>query len=75
MSEGLTPKRMKFRNGIDPLRDAGRLGALLLQFPWSFKNTQENREHLASLIERFRILLALHTRSALSVVRGVGEHD
>jgi uncharacterized protein YecE (DUF72 family) len=44
-----------FRNGIDPLSDAGRLGALLLQFPWSFKNTQENREHLASLIERFRM--------------------
>ncbi len=44
---------IEFRKGMDPLSDANRLGALLLQFPWSFKNSQENREHLASLIERF----------------------
>jgi uncharacterized protein YecE (DUF72 family) len=44
----------EFRGGIDPLRNASRFGALLLQFPWSFKNTQENREHLTGLIERFR---------------------
>jgi uncharacterized protein YecE (DUF72 family) len=35
-----------FRNYLDPLMDAGRLGAMLLQFPWSFKNTPESREKL-----------------------------
>jgi uncharacterized protein YecE (DUF72 family) len=43
-----------FRNGMDPLVESGRLGALLLQFPWSFKDTPQNREHLGGLIERFR---------------------
>jgi uncharacterized protein YecE (DUF72 family) len=42
----------EFRNGIDPLAEADRLGPLLLQ--WSFKNGQENREHLAKLIGQFR---------------------
>ena len=42
-----------FREGIDPLAEAGRLGALLLQFPWSFKNTDEERAYLIKLIGRF----------------------
>src|SRR5207253_5235065 len=33
----------EFKDGIEPLAAAGRLGALLLQFPWSFRNTLENR--------------------------------
>lgn len=40
-----------FRNGIAPLRDAGRLGAVLAQFPWSFKRNYENRCYLARLAE------------------------
>jgi uncharacterized protein YecE (DUF72 family) len=40
--------------GLAPLTEAGRLGALLAQFPVSFKNTDENREYLAGLLERFR---------------------
>ena len=44
----------EFRLGIDPLADAGKLGALLLQFPWSFKNTEEERGHLIKLLERFK---------------------
>jgi uncharacterized protein YecE (DUF72 family) len=43
----------EFRIGIDCLSDATLLGALLMQFPWSFRNTQENREHVATLLERF----------------------
>ena len=31
------------RKGLDPLAESGKLGALLLQFPWSFRNTEENR--------------------------------
>ncbi|MGI9167739.1 MAG: DUF72 domain-containing protein [Pyrinomonadaceae bacterium] len=43
-----------FREGIDPLAEAGKLGALLLQFPWSFKNTDEERIYLTQLIDRFK---------------------
>ena len=42
-----------FRKGFDVLAGAGKLGALLLQFPWSFKNTLENRQYLAGLFMRF----------------------
>ena len=37
----------------DVLMESGRLGALLAQFPWSFKHTPENRAYVASLLERF----------------------
>src|SRR5882724_7347120 len=43
-----------FREGIDPLFKAGRLGALLLQFPWSFKNNDEDRVYLTKLLNRFK---------------------
>lgn len=43
-----------FKRGIGPIFDAGRLGALLLQFPWSFKNDAESRDYLVSLQRRFR---------------------
>jgi len=41
------------RAGLDSLADAGRLGALLIQFPISFKNTQENQAYLDQLLKRF----------------------
>jgi uncharacterized protein YecE (DUF72 family) len=44
----------EFREGMDPLASAGKLGSLLLQFPWSFKNTDEERAYLLNLIQRFR---------------------
>ena len=43
-----------FRPGMEVLLEAGKLGALLAQFPWSFKNLPENREYLEKLRERFR---------------------
>jgi uncharacterized protein YecE (DUF72 family) len=43
-----------YREGIDPLVEAGKLGAVLIQFPWSFKNLDENRHYLAHLIDRFK---------------------
>ena len=43
-----------FREGIDILADSDKLGAVLLQFPWSFKNTEDDRLYLINLIERFR---------------------
>jgi uncharacterized protein YecE (DUF72 family) len=42
-----------FRNYLDPLMEADRLGAILLQFPWSFKNTPESRVRLVDLFEAF----------------------
>lgn len=43
-----------FRLGIDVLAEAGRLGAILLQFPWSFKNTDDERAFLTKLLDRFK---------------------
>lgn len=42
-----------FKKGLEPLLNSGRLGALLLQFPWSFKNTRENHEYLSGLFMQF----------------------
>jgi uncharacterized protein YecE (DUF72 family) len=42
-----------FKQGLAPLVNEGRLGALLLQFPWSFRNTPENHEFLSGLIMQF----------------------
>lgn len=43
-----------FREGIDPLAEANKLGALLIQFPWSFKNEREERSYFVQLVERFK---------------------
>jgi uncharacterized protein YecE (DUF72 family) len=43
-----------FKDGIAPILDANRFGALLMQFPWSFKNSPDDREYLISLCRRFR---------------------
>ena len=43
-----------FREGIDVLAEENKLGAVLLQFPWSFKNTEDDRLYLNNLLERFR---------------------
>jgi uncharacterized protein YecE (DUF72 family) len=41
------------RAGFDVLRAAGKLGAVLLQFPFSFHRTRETVAHLAALLKRF----------------------
>lgn len=43
-----------FKRGIAPLVEADRLGAILIQFPWSFKNEPQNREYLWRLQALFR---------------------
>ena len=43
-----------FREGIDPLMEAGKLGAVLVQFPWSFKNEMDDRVYLTELAGRFK---------------------
>lgn len=53
----------EFKLGIEPLVTAGRLAALLLQFPWSFANTIANMNYLIELFELFSGLpLALEVR-------------
>lgn len=42
------------RSYLDALRQDDALGALLLQFPWSFHNTEDNRSYLQQLARRFR---------------------
>ena len=43
-----------YRAGIEPLASAGVLGAVLVQFPWSYKNDAEARTYLKRLVSRFR---------------------
>jgi uncharacterized protein YecE (DUF72 family) len=43
-----------FKDGIAPLHEAGNLGCLLLQFPWSFRAMPQNLEWLARVGEEFR---------------------
>jgi uncharacterized protein YecE (DUF72 family) len=42
-----------FHAALAPMSEGGVLGAVLFQFPWSFKNVPENREHLTSVLEKF----------------------
>ncbi len=40
----------EFRRGVEPLAKAGKLGAVLAQFPPSFKEAPASREYLADLL-------------------------
>lgn len=44
---------LAYRQGVDPIAEAGKLGAVLIQFPWSFKNNEESRHYLSALLDRF----------------------
>lgn len=49
-----TPEDEKLaKEGLDAIAGEGMLGALLAQFPISFKNVGENRDHLESVIGKF----------------------
>lgn len=53
------------RGGFDAWMETGKLGAILMQFPWSFKNTEENRDYLGYLIATFKAYpLVLEVRHA-----------
>jgi len=43
----------EFKDGVRPLLKAGKLGALLMQFPWSFRFTGENRDFFIKLRRAF----------------------
>jgi uncharacterized protein YecE (DUF72 family) len=42
-----------FKDGLWPLLRANRFGCLLMQFPWSFRYTRENRDFLIRLRRTF----------------------
>ncbi|MFW6159933.1 MAG: DUF72 domain-containing protein [Acidobacteriota bacterium] len=43
----------QFKLGIEPLRAEGRLASILIQFPWSFADSEKNRDYLESLFRAF----------------------
>jgi uncharacterized protein YecE (DUF72 family) len=43
-----------FKTGLGPLVESDRLGALLLQFPYSFHNTEENRGYVQKVADQFK---------------------
>jgi uncharacterized protein YecE (DUF72 family) len=45
--------RRVVRAGFDVLREAGKLGAVLLQFPFSFHRTDDTVAHLKTLLKEF----------------------
>jgi uncharacterized protein YecE (DUF72 family) len=41
------------RATLEPIAEAGRLGCVIAQFPWSFKRTSENEEWLGDILHAF----------------------
>lgn len=76
------PRRLAgdFQAAVAPLAQAGRLGAVLAQFPFFFRDDERSRTRLLHLVELFRDLpLVLELRShtffleeGLSFLRGLG---
>jgi uncharacterized protein YecE (DUF72 family) len=50
-----------FREGVAPLLAAGKLGALLLQFPWFFRDGEKERDRIRRAVD------ALHGRAPLVI--------
>src|SRR3954452_2499086 len=68
---GAEDERM-FKDGYAPLLEARRLGATLMQLPWSFRNTGENRQYVARLQQRFQdypLVLEVRHASSPSLLR------
>ncbi len=42
------------KQGLDVLKSKERLGALLIQFPWSFKKSNENYDWLGKILHKFK---------------------
>lgn len=69
-----------FLNGIEPIVDAGKLGVVLLQFPFSFHYNRENRTYLDHLCAKLSdIPLAVEFRNGhwqnQAVYEGLRERD
>ncbi|MBN1576592.1 MAG: DUF72 domain-containing protein [Chitinispirillaceae bacterium] len=69
-----------FLRGIAPIADAGKLGVVLLQFPFSFHYTDENRTYVHTLCGLFgKLPLAIELRNRhwqrTSVYEGLRERN
>jgi len=42
-----------YKTSLQPLFESGRFGALLIQYPWSFKNVEKSTEQLKWTLEEF----------------------
>ena len=61
--DGTPAELVPLCHAIDPIAEAGRLGAVLLQFPWSFRFEDQSRRHIEARIEELRPYpLALEVR-------------
>ena len=63
----------EFRRGIEPLAASGRMGALLAQFPPSFKNTPAAQDYVTDLLRSFhdyRVAVELRHRSWSDEIAG-----
>jgi uncharacterized protein YecE (DUF72 family) len=61
--DGTPAELVPMCEALEPIAVAGRLGAVLLQFPWSFRFDDESRRHLDARIEELRPFpLALEVR-------------
>jgi uncharacterized protein YecE (DUF72 family) len=50
----LDPQEVRqYQEGLQPILDSGRLGCVLMQFPWSFRFNRENRDYVILLKKTF----------------------
>ncbi len=42
----------QFEDAVQPLVESGKLKGILAQFPWSFKNSEQNRRYLKEYADR-----------------------
>lgn len=78
--EGDRSVAAEFLDALTPLREAGKLAGVLLQFPQSFHRTVAARKYLAAAVEDFRsVPLAVEFRHASwdhpATVEGLRERD
>ncbi|MCX7886091.1 MAG: DUF72 domain-containing protein [Verrucomicrobiae bacterium] len=67
-------EQRQFTDGLMPLREAGRLDALLFQFPWSFLRQPDNIDWLKRIAESFAGWpVAVELRHASWAVPGTAE--
>jgi len=61
-----TPAEVQeYLGGVEPAREAGRLGAVLVQFPWSFRADDDGLRHLEAIRRDFgRLPLVVEVRHA-----------
>ncbi|HKF43675.1 MAG TPA: DUF72 domain-containing protein [Thermoanaerobaculia bacterium] len=56
-------EEIEYARAIEPLASAGRLGCVLAQFPFSFRNSEENQDWLDGLLAKFhRLPMAVEFR-------------